>query len=366
MRKPPDFFELCNKWLDEKETSLHHHKVPWLANSIFKGVGQILFCGSAVSGLLFLGGLAAGWWVIVPYCLGGCIVSTLTAFFLRQKRVLIGAGLFGYNGTLIGLTWPFFWPLSYFSIPLLILACGLSTLFSIALMGIMSNGRVNMPVVSIPFVVIFLAFLGSAYATGLVPVHPVEPVLSLSSLNLEDIHKRLVSLEEWHGLVEELFRHVVLVGLFFAGILFYSRIAALCAVMGMSLSLVVAFLLEGPEGLHQLGLHGFTSLPIAIALGGFFIAFNVPCFFYSLLATLLGIFLWLLIAPALAPYGIPVLTIVFNVVTLLFILPLKQPYVAMKIPWLFAVNLSRAVRPEETFRWYKLHRQAARYWDNVV
>ena len=73
-----------------------------------------------------------------------------------------------------------------------------------------------------------------------------------------------------------------------------------------------------------------------------------------------------MIAPALAPYGIPVLTIVFNLVTLLFILPLKQPYIAMKIPWLFAVNLSRAVRPEETFRWYKLHRQAARYWDNVI
>src|SRR3990167_1781945 len=90
MRKPLDFFELCNKWLDEKETSLHHRKILWLVNSIFKGVGQILFCGSPVSGLLFLGGLAAGWWVIVPYCLGGCTVSTLTAFFLRRKKVLIG------------------------------------------------------------------------------------------------------------------------------------------------------------------------------------------------------------------------------------------------------------------------------------
>jgi len=366
MLKPLDFFELFNNWLQKKERRLNNYKGFRLINATFKGVGQILFCCSSLSGLLFLVAFAFSWWVIVPYCLMGSAVATLTAFLLKQKTVYIEDGLFGYNGALIGLTWPFFWPLSYFSIPILILASGLSTFYAILLRNTISDSKVNLPIASIPFVVIFILFLSYAYVLGLLPKHSSEPVpLHLSTLDITSIHYRIFQSKEWFTLGNLLLNHVVPVGIFFAGILLYSRISALLAIAGGSLSFITAYILMGPVGINQFGLHGFTSVPIAIALGGFFIAFNIPCFLYAMFGTCLGISLWLLIAPLLAPHGMPILTVVFNVIIILFILPLKLPYFASKLPWLFAVGLNRAVRPEEILREYKLHKSAALYWKNI-
>lgn len=367
MAKSLDFFEPFDNWLHNNERIFNHRKSLWLINSTFKGVGQILFCGSSLSGLLFLVAFALGWWVIVPYCLMGSAIATLTALLLRQKASYIGNGLFGYNGALIGLIWPFFWPLSYFSPPLLIIASSLSTLFTILLKNFMSDSKANLPVTSIPFVVIFLIFLNFAYVSGLLHKHPFEPIPpSLKSLDMVSIYQRIFCAAEWYTLGHLLLNHAVPVGIFFAGILVYSRISALLAFMGGSLSFITAYFLMGSEGINQLGLHGFTSVPIAVALGGFFIALNIPCFLYSLFATCLGIFLWLLIAPLSALHGIPILTIIFNIVIILFIFPLKQPYIAARVPWLFAVCLNRAGRPEETLREYKLHKYVARYWNSII
>ncbi|HHT9135091.1 MAG TPA: urea transporter, partial [Candidatus Avalokitesvara rifleensis] len=131
------------------------------------------------------------------------------------------------NGALIGLTWPFFWPLSYFSPPLLILAAGLSTLFVIPLRNIMSSSKRNLPIVSIPFVVIFLIFLVSAYASGLLPWNSFESTPPIHSLDAAGIYRRASHAAEWRVLGQQLLCHAVPVGIFLAGILVYSRISAL-------------------------------------------------------------------------------------------------------------------------------------------
>lgn len=367
MKKSLDFFELFNDWLQDKERIFNCHKALWLLNATFKGIGYILFCNNPVSGLLFLGAFASAWWVIVPYCLAGCAIATITAFLLRQNAVLIGSGFFGYNGALIGLTWPFFWPFGYFSPPLLILAAALSTLFAIALLELMSHRKMNLPIISIPFVIIFLMFLNLAYASGLLPKYSYDFAFPpLNAFYLTEAFKRVHSMEEWLSLGKLVIHHAVTIGIFFLGILVHSRISALLAFTAGSLSIITAFILMGSQaGFYQLQLHGFTSVPIALAIGGFFIAFNIPCFFYSLLATSLGIFLWFVIAPLLTPQGIPVLTMIFCIIVVLFIVPLRIPYIAVKIPWLFAVSLSHATRPEYTRRWYKVHKYAARYWKSI-
>tara|TARA_B100002003_G_scaffold83338_1_gene77808 strand:- start:766 stop:1875 length:1110 start_codon:yes stop_codon:yes gene_type:complete len=368
MLNPLVFIKLSTNWLREKERILNNNKSFRFINTTFKGVGQILFCCSPLSGFFFLVAFAFSWWVIVPHCLIGSAVATLTAFIFRQKSVYIENGLFGYNGALLGLTWPFFWPLSYVSIPILILASGLSTFYAILLRNIISDSKVNLPITSIPFVVIFLLSISYAYVFGLLPKNSFELIhLNISTLDMTSVQERIFQSKEWFSLGNRLLNHAVIIGIFFTGILLYSRISALFALVGGSLSLITVYLLMGQEGLNlnQLGLHGFTSVPIAIALGGFFIAFNIPCFLYSMLGICLGILLWLLIAPILAPHGIPILTIAFNVTITLFILPLKLPYFATKFPRLFAVDLNRAVRPEETLREYKRHRSAALYWKNI-
>ena len=69
---------------------------------VLRGVGQVFFCGNAVTGLIFLialyiGGLTAGLAATV-----GVVTSTVTAYLLGFSEDDIDAGLYGFNGTLVG------------------------------------------------------------------------------------------------------------------------------------------------------------------------------------------------------------------------------------------------------------------------
>ena len=69
---------------------------------ILRGVGQVFFCCNAVTGLIFLialfiGGVTAGAAATV-----GVISSTAAAYLLGFSEDDIDAGLYGFNGTLVG------------------------------------------------------------------------------------------------------------------------------------------------------------------------------------------------------------------------------------------------------------------------
>ena len=69
---------------------------------ILRGVGQVFFCCNALTGLIFLialyiGGITAGVAATV-----GVITSTVAAYLLGFSEDDIEAGLYGFNGTLVG------------------------------------------------------------------------------------------------------------------------------------------------------------------------------------------------------------------------------------------------------------------------
>ncbi|MCB0074714.1 MAG: urea transporter, partial [Caldilineaceae bacterium] len=84
-----------------------------LLTTLLKGSGQVIFCDHPITGLLFLIGIAWGSrfagniWVFLGACVG-LLVSTLTAYWLELDEDARNAGLYGYNGILVGAALPTF------------------------------------------------------------------------------------------------------------------------------------------------------------------------------------------------------------------------------------------------------------------
>ena len=92
-----------------------------------RGIGQVMFQNNALSGLLMLIGIFLNSWQMGMLAVCGNIISTLTAYFSGYKRNDIKNGLYGFNGTLVGIAVSVFLQLSVGSLIVLTIASALST-----------------------------------------------------------------------------------------------------------------------------------------------------------------------------------------------------------------------------------------------
>ena len=75
-----------------------------------RGVGQVMFQNNALSGLLMLAGILLNSWQMALLAIAGNVVSTLTACLSGYSREDIRNGLYGFNGTLVGIAIGVFMP----------------------------------------------------------------------------------------------------------------------------------------------------------------------------------------------------------------------------------------------------------------
>ena len=68
-----------------------------------RGIGQVMFQNNALSGLLMLVGVLLNSWQMALLAIAGNVVSTLAAYFSGYSREDIRNGLYGFNGTLVGI-----------------------------------------------------------------------------------------------------------------------------------------------------------------------------------------------------------------------------------------------------------------------
>ena len=83
-----------------------------------RGVGQVMFQNNALSGLLMLAGILLNSWQMALLAIAGNVVSTLTACLSGYSREDIRNGLYGFNGTLVGIAIGVFMPVSVASFSL--------------------------------------------------------------------------------------------------------------------------------------------------------------------------------------------------------------------------------------------------------
>lgn len=263
--------------------------------ALLHGFSQIFLLSHAGCGLLVVLTILLG----APHLLGGALLgggcSMLTAQRRGYPQADIAAGLYGYNGILLGMlisaqfSWSLLLPL------LIILGAGLSSLVLAPWMRCMRE-RQWLPAFTLPFVVLSWLLLWLAQPLQL-QLHS-DPVTAAHSL---DWLASLLAL--LRGLGQVIFLDQPLAGLcLWLGLLLADRRAALWALLGSAAGLSLA-LYQGWEQHSALaGLYGYNAALAAIALSQ---VHRQPW------APLLGICLALLLQPGFAALGLPPLTMPF-------------------------------------------------------
>ncbi len=188
----------------------------------------------------------------------GNIISTLTAYFSGYKHDDIKNGLYGFNGTLVGIAVGVFLQLSVGSLIMLIIASALSTWITY----FFSQQRL-LPGFTAPFILAVWGMLG--VCSWLIP-----DLLSVSYTVIDTTQNINYFQAFCLGIGQVMFQgNTVLAGLFFLiGILINSRKATLYTILGALLPIPLAILLEVDATNLNAGLMGYNGVLCAIALGG--------------------------------------------------------------------------------------------------
>lgn len=225
----------------------------WLV--LGRGVGQVMLQENALSGYLMLAGIVWNSRVMALAALLGTAVSTLAAILLGFDKQAIQRGLYGFNGTLVGIAAVVFLQLSWWSFGLLLSGAVLSTLI---MRLFLLQGRVagyTAPFVLVTWLMLLVCHL--SMTTNLLP--PVVELVSTSP----DIFAAF-----WQSVGQIMFQPGLVTGLlFFAAVLVNSRISAFYMVLGAGLPLVLLAANEMNYSNFNAGLYAYNAVLCAIALG---------------------------------------------------------------------------------------------------
>ncbi len=327
-------------------------------NILLRGVGQVVFQGNALSGLviligIFVASISAGIAAVV-----GVIVGTLTAILLKVDKGLINAGLLGFNAVLVGAAFDLKLNLAKeaelpLALPsweywvLLILASALSSLVFMALGKFLSPW--NLAALTMPFILCAWIFIGSVdHPNGIDATRATEALEASAPAAAEASEYSLKTLYIGLGKgFSEIFLQDSAIGgyIILLGILINSRIAALMGFLAALLSIPVAMMFGLSEWSIQMGLHTYNPILTALALS-LFLRFDSNAGLYGIFG---GAFVtvWVTVALDFAltyHLGFPVYTFPFVVVTWFMLLA------AMNVGAFKYILPSEATSPEDNLK----------------
>lgn len=238
-----------------------YDRITQLVRVLFRGIGQVIFQNNALSGALMLAGIFCNSYVMGLFALSGTIVSTLTARLLKYDEDQIQAGLYGFNGTLVGIAVPYFLSVNGWSVMLLIIASGASVWVA----HVFGKQKL-LPGLTAPFVVI---------TWGMLLLSMIFPELQIGE-NATQINNSAFALLKVSPLVKAFslgFGQIMLQGnSIITGLLFVLAIAvnvpkmALRAALACALSLPLVWLpFVGQEPVYN-GLFGYNAILAFLAI----------------------------------------------------------------------------------------------------
>lgn len=287
---------------------------------VLRGVGQVFFCCNALTGLIFLvalyiGGLSAGAAATV-----GVITSTVTAYLLGFSEDDIDAGLYGFNGTLVGPCLFLFLEHSPQLWLYVVLASMLSTVVLAAMMRILQP--YNVPASTSPFVLTCWMFMVAVYSFDSFSRGAILPTPLIPS---EVTGVEAIPADMWFpaiakSVAEVMFADSIVVGiLFLVGIAIVSLRGAAMALGGAVVGVVVPTLLGASQTLIEMGLYGFNPVLTMMAIGWVFLKPTARSAVLALLAGIVTVVCQAGLANFLAPVGLPTLTFPFVLVMWMFL-----------------------------------------------
>lgn len=221
--------------------------------TIFRGIGQVMFQNNIYSGILFLAGIFYNSLLLGLAAILGTIVSTTFAQILKYPNEDIQDGLYGFNGALTGIAILLFFEVNLFTVLALIVGSAFSTFM-------MNLLKKTVPPFTAPFVIatwVVIYSLLFVFKFSLISS-------SVSTRNAIDI---LSASTNSFGQV--MLQGNVITGLFFLlGILVNSRLMAIYAVYAAVLGSLTGWLFSEPISSINSGLMGYNAILCAIALTG--------------------------------------------------------------------------------------------------
>jgi urea transporter len=304
-------------------------------DSCLRGVGQVCFMNNPVTGLaILLGMFVAEAWLGFAGALG-LAVSTLSAIVIGMDRGAIRAGLFGFNGVLVGAGMSLFMQPDWDALVMVWIAAGafFSTVLHAALAAVFI-GAWKVPPYTLAFNFITLIFLIGAlnYANGRAGglIAPADAQVTGGSVsNTLRSAADAASANNVEGVLNAVFRGIG--QLFFAnsvaagiimvvGLAVCSRIAAIFALVGSTVGMLTGLALGANGVAIYNGLWGFNSFDAALAVGGVFFVLSWTSGLLAVACAVLAALLFGAIASMFVPWGLPALTLPFCFATLAFVL----------------------------------------------
>ncbi len=293
-----------------------------------RGVGQVMFQDNPLTGLLFLaaigwGSFAAGVPEVVLCGIVAVIVATLTAQWLRVDPEALRAGLYGYNGVLVGLALATFLAPGPLLWAYVVLGAAVSVVATLGTANAVKPWGVA--ALTFPFVLVTWLLLLATYGfeglagSALPAAAVVTPFESMAATRLEIgafVQGVLLSISQ-----------VFLKGsgvaalLLLAGLAVNSIAASVFALGGAIIAVIAAHALGAESDLISGGLLGFSPVLTAIALGTVFYTPGARVVAYAALGTVFTVVAQAAFNVALTPLAIPALTAPFVLVSWLFLLP---------------------------------------------
>jgi urea transporter len=312
--------------------------------TLFRGVGNVVFQDNALTGLLILVGIGISSWTASVDFLIGAATATLIAKWFRADSHSIEHGMFafsgGYVGLLMGVLLEKEVPFLTGEWLLLLILGGILAVPLTAGLGL-AFGKLKISATALPILLLLWAIMAGVLYTNL-PQNNVAPQVLPTGQAAAYTWETFV-----YGVLNGFGQIFVQVNpmtgaLILLGIFVNSRISGLMALLGGATAVLTAWALGYDEPVVQNGVIAFNSILTAIGLGGFFLLFNGRSLVYALIGSLLALWAFLVMAVLLNPLGLPALSIGFVLVVAIMMLG-AQTYDFVKV-----VPLEQVGRPEET------------------
>ncbi|MDX9848584.1 MAG: urea transporter [Tenuifilaceae bacterium] len=303
------------------------------ANSIINSYGQVFFSNKKTFSLLLLVATFVDFYT-GAFGFFAVITTNAIAYWLGFERFKINQGYYGFNSLLVGLGLGIYFQPSLLLLLIVFLA-GVFTLFiSVTMEGVI--GKYALPYLSIPFVI-------SLWALTLASREFMALGLNERGIyTLNDLYiiggGTLVNLYEWFNAIPLpssvrsyllslgaiLFQYNVFTGIVIAiGLLLYSRIGFTLSLIGFYTAYLFYMLIGARFSEVHYSYIGFNYILSAIALGGFFLVPNRSTYLWVALIVPLVAIVTISLSAILTPYFLPVYSLPFNLVALVFLYVLK-------------------------------------------
>ncbi|KAJ3603597.1 hypothetical protein NHX12_028342 [Muraenolepis orangiensis] len=331
------------KWMERQFIGLR------LLDWVLRGAAQVMFVNNPMSGLVIFGGLVVQSYWLALNGFVGTLFATLSALLLRQSRGAIAAGLYGYNGILVGLLMAVFSAAGDWYWWLLLPNAFMSAMCPVVSSALASiNSRWDLPMFTLPFnILVCLHMVATGHFNNYFPQVLIQPRTSQPNITWEeiDLAKLFMSVPVGVGQVYGC-ENPWTGGMFIVSLFLSSPITCAHAVLGSAVGMVSGLALAAPFADIYFGLWGYNCVLACIAIGGMFYALTWQVHLLAISCALFCAYLGAAIANIMANFGLPACTWPFCLSALTFLLLTTEAARIFKLP------LAKVTYPEKNLCYY--------------